>query len=866
MVISGFAYSQEYSIFSKVFRGPEDNAPGYNAISRSNLIIDSSEFQNGNVVLLFNQLGIIPANFKKRRTGIRLMGSIHEDPCDSVYQIRNFIDRNEIRKQLLHQQDSFLKENQIEKFDEIFRTSVERAFSILKNDSGSLELKNRSFQADEVEKFYKNALQDAFQVFRSQTQSPLLLGRLDREEMLAFRSMDNEVERTMRQRKVFTRYIRKGKGNPGYLSKRTWKLYLGKKSTSPEDPSLDIIYKKGVSAEVQFDTLPAYHVHYMDQVDSFNCVPVHRFLYYKHLPGYPFNRSTYKNRYHPGTTRTRFRTFTLFFEHNKSDYSRDDIKPILNFLNDSSYVVDQAKVQGFASVEGDSLNNQRLQVERAQILIDLIQKEQEEDSIELLSIATQENWDMFFDQIKKSPFSDWENKSKEDIKSLLENDSIAALMEPILSPERRSVLMLKVREKLDDGKKAEYSYRDFTSAIQRYYSSPVRQVRISNLNKAAQIRSWVRDTYREGNFSGDPCQFFKERTSDLDIIDFYEMREDLQKGLEPICQSINDIVRNAHQSIVFQIYSSSKENYPALLRQAVDIQNFIFDGLLSGLLPPGFLDLLEYPRQKKFHYLILNSYYFKHYDAYEMTKKYDPSYFVELPRNVHPVKDLYYYILKEIVLHDEFGMIRIDPEYFQFEVYEFLAWFSVAPWNEVQGIFFDDEVNEKVMLEQLNRLLDMNTILCDRQVYQLFLDYHIKAALFHYLKEGPDNPSTLASLGQLYHYFYQRRDHLNVKSTLDIVHLFLWYAHNTGNRDLLLYAYDILESQFYSGVNDPQVKSLYMKVKSFYPDRFRNQFARDRQKFSKTEWCNLFFGKHDINLLQIPVIAGDTYPSCFPCR
>lgn len=866
-ILAGNLQAQTYSIFSKVFRGPVSNAPGYNTLTRADLYLDSSEYQKGKIILCFDNLNIIPANFRKRKPGINVTGLYNSDPCNTRFQILQEVSRKKIREQLLTQQDTLLTKRQSDRFKEIYKTSVERSLAILKNDSIDYEFKDSNiFDIDEAEKFYTEAIREAFQFFKSQTGNSLILARLTREENLAHRSIENEKKAAGRYFKVFKKYIKKGKGKPGYLSNQVWRLSLGDLSSLPEDLELDIFNKKGISAKIQFDTLPAYRVDHFNQVDTFACVPVHRYLYYKQLPGYNFNRNNYSNRYRPGSLRTRFRNFTLYFEHNKSDYSREDVKPILDFLNDSSYVVDQAKVQGFASVEGDSINNQRLQEERAQILIDLIQKEQVEDSIELLSITTSENWDMFFDQIRNSPFSDWKNKSKEDIKSLLENDSIAAEIEPILSPERKSVLMLKVREKLDDEKKTEYSYKDFSNAIRRYYSSRLKKTRISNLTKAVQIRSWVRDTYRAGNFSGDPCPFFEDRTSELDIINFYEMRDDLRKGLQPVCQTEEEIVKNAHQSIIFQIYSSNKENYPVFLRQAIDIQNFIFDGLKSGTLPVSFFDLLEYPRQRKFHYLILNAYYFKHHDGYELMEKYNPSYFVELPRAVYPVKDLYYYILKELVLHDEFGMIRIDPEYFQFEVYEFLSWFAVGPWNEKEGIFFDDEVDEQVMLEQLNRLLKMNTILCDRQVYQLFLDYHTKAAYYHYLNEGPDNPSTLSSLRQLYQYFYQRKDHLDIKSTLDIANLFLWYARNTGNRDLLLYAYDILESQFSRGVNNPEVKSLYLKVKSFYPDRFQNQAARDRQKLSREEWCNLFTGKFNIPYSDLSRMPEDKYPPCITCN
>ena len=82
-------------------------------------------------------------------------------------------------------------------------------------------------------------------------------------------------------------------------------------------------------------------------------------------------------------------------------------------------------------------------------MIDLLQAEQKDDLI-VGEIVTSEQWEMFFKQIENTSFDDWKVKQKEEIKTLLENDSIALLLEPILSVERKAVLKLMVSEKLSE--------------------------------------------------------------------------------------------------------------------------------------------------------------------------------------------------------------------------------------------------------------------------------------------------------------------------------------------------------------------------------------------------------------------------------
>ena len=209
----------------------------------------------------------------------------------------------------------------------------------------------------------------------------------------------------------------------------------------------------------------------------------------------------------------------------------------------------------------------------------------------------------------------------------------------------------------------------------------------------------------------------------------------MKSGIGLLCQSLEQILLNAHYASVGVLSRDWKDHdaFVIRLRQAVEIQLFIFDKLLSGSLNPEFYLFLNYPRNSKFNYLNLNKFYFQSHEGWPIVKSQIPQ--SQFSSN-GPKKGLYYYILKEIVLNDQFKMIKRSKSYFEFELFDFLRNYAVTPWNENQGHLFDEEVDEKVMLTQLNRLETISKRLCRMQLYQLILDYHAKASYSHFQKQS----------------------------------------------------------------------------------------------------------------------------------
>jgi len=205
------------------------------------------------------------------------------------------------------------------------------------------------------------------------------------------------------------------------------------------------------------------------------------------------------------------------------------------------------------------------------------------------------------------------------------------------------------------------------------------------------------------------CYAFRSGSFDLDIIEFYEMREDLKLRLQPVCLSVKEIAVNAHYASISTLNRAGKnfQQYQTRLRQALDIQLFILDGILKGSLNDSLFLHLNYPQNPKYHYLLINKLYFQSHEGYPVVKKFIKK---KVKRSKKLVKGLYYYVLKEIVLKDEFKMLIWNRELFEFELYEFLARFNVSQWNEKTGELFDPEIDPQVMLKQLQKLQNINGI------------------------------------------------------------------------------------------------------------------------------------------------------------
>ncbi|MBW6482791.1 MAG: hypothetical protein K0B10_07000 [Vicingaceae bacterium] len=137
--------------------------------------------------------------------------------------------------------------------------------------------------------------------------------------------------------------------------------------------------------------------------------------------------------------------FTIPFDKNKSIYKKEDIKPFLDSLNLKKYDLKKIEVFAYSSIEGRMKENIKLQEKRAKSIIDAIQNYNLKNVT--TAISTEENWDGFFESIKGSPYEkDFAKLSKDEIRKIVNSDTLNYNLEPYLADQRNAKIVLTVEK------------------------------------------------------------------------------------------------------------------------------------------------------------------------------------------------------------------------------------------------------------------------------------------------------------------------------------------------------------------------------------------------------------------------------------
>jgi uncharacterized protein YkwD len=136
-------------------------------------------------------------------------------------------------------------------------------------------------------------------------------------------------------------------------------------------------------------------------------------------------------------------SFTVPFIRNKWEFNEEDIKPFLDSLELNRYNIKKINITAYSSIEGDSIKNVQLQVNRANSILQVI----EQYNLQKIEkkIITKENWEGFYESLLGSPY---ENKlkglSKPQVRAMLLTDSLGFLIEPYLEDQRKAEVLLTV--------------------------------------------------------------------------------------------------------------------------------------------------------------------------------------------------------------------------------------------------------------------------------------------------------------------------------------------------------------------------------------------------------------------------------------
>ena len=137
-------------------------------------------------------------------------------------------------------------------------------------------------------------------------------------------------------------------------------------------------------------------------------------------------------------------TFTIPFKKNKWEYSKADIKPLYDSLRLTDYQIRTIHIHAYASVEGTTENNLKLQEKRATTMIKALGEFQNEKIVN--TVTTSENWVEFIEDMEKAKKSIGK-LSRSAIKQKLNKEGQSKALERYLKRHRKAVVKMELTKR-----------------------------------------------------------------------------------------------------------------------------------------------------------------------------------------------------------------------------------------------------------------------------------------------------------------------------------------------------------------------------------------------------------------------------------
>ncbi|MEQ9426614.1 MAG: hypothetical protein RJQ09_19480 [Cyclobacteriaceae bacterium] len=659
-----------------------------------------------------------------------------------------------------------------------------------------------------------------------------------------------------KKRKEFD-LVLKGKKSTKSWSKYIWTVSLGNAQVNTMKPySLSFVCKKVPYATLDFDSLYSGLMTELPQLDNEKCLPLDRYTYFKKYLGQEYEGITYRP-YRPRSGIPRKKNFRIFFDKAKSNYHRDEIDDIVKYLNDSNLVIETAKVLAFASVEGDSAINMKLQRDRARVLMNTLEQANN-DSIEI-SIETREDWGQFESQLRRTPFSG--KYTHEEWKALFENDSIEDRFTKYLTQQRRAELFLTLTERLSPEGKITVAKGDFYRMARSYNPEVRGELRFQKVRRLYAIKKYMELASTIDYAPAEEiCGLIPPSNNEYHIIQLYETAKSFTKGDTLICDNYEDIILSAHYAVMDLINRHGENRL--YLRQALDVQSFTYGMIELGEVDASILCEIDYPDEPHFYDLILNRLYFldnqginafhglpcgqSYLDDGVVLRRFFASRKTEI--SSPPTADSrYYFVLKKIVLSNDERIkeyVSRSDYILQFDIAEFLR-ISIQNWNVLDGVLFDPEVTPEVMKEQLRRLLQMSSTICPNQVSWLALNFHLKVLHQAIVSNKKDDLADEA-MAYIADYYGKYADRMTPKLAMAIAKQLMAVMPVYHKNEPAEEAYNVLRLKDWKEPLKGEALNYYFNlVQMVSPDR-EVRLEGMKAKYPQEVWDGFYTGRYSV--------------------
>lgn len=611
-------------------------------------------------------------------------------------------------------------------------------------------------------------------------------------------------------------------------------LDFGEVGDSVENLSFQFNLKKRESGHLFFERLDSYPIETLPYLEYSTCSPLNRIDFYLEYFQRSFNGIQY-SAYIPEEGVKRTKTFELKFDKKQSSFHGEEITSIQEFLSDTLYEVSKAEIRAWSSVEGELKLNEKLHQERANALIQVLQKN---DHAIPFQVNTEENWDLFYHQIEELGI-DSAHRTQEEWKEFFISHQEEPVWQKYLDEQRKAELQLYLHVKYTDEQKHIIAIKKLGKLIGEYYMSVHKGKKPLLMRSMLAIRDFLENEVALGKMSAEKmCELnIPAEVYEYHLINFFEKMKKFDQDVSLVC-NFQDLSMKTFRIIKQHLIENPKDH--KVYGDLVGIQSYIYKKILSGEFSCSIADELYFPPSTDYVHLHLNYLYFismiqakgnvseiitnqsqdDNKESFSDKKtpltdiKLDVTCFDESDTSSQvDIDQAYYFLLKQVVLYNYTVHGRWWPDWMQdFETYDFL-WYNITNWNPATGQLFDDEVSVEEISKQTKKLIGSLNRLCPHQAYYLAISFHTK--VIQATQKSQDNSKLYKEANAFIRKFYIKHvAALNHEQAEDIARFILMGNSYDYRNEKARFAMDILERVEKRYGLDSQQRYLYFEVSS----------------------------------------------------
>jgi len=156
--------------------------------------------------------------------------------------------------------------------------------------------------------------------------------------------------------------------------------------------------------------------------------------------------------------------FIIPFEKNKAEFKQVDIEPFIKAMNEPDFIIDGLYIYAYASIEGDSVANSKLQRKRAESVVTVLQGMQNNKINP--TIQTKDSWGLFLLENEDGKYADIVNLGKNKAIERINGDKkLMEELEPILAKERFAQIIMDVTYDVSGTKEEKFATVSFNRAV-----------------------------------------------------------------------------------------------------------------------------------------------------------------------------------------------------------------------------------------------------------------------------------------------------------------------------------------------------------------------------------------------------------------